>query len=192
MKLQLLFTLFSALAPSSFANHEYAIYCSVATYPLLDKSTRVAAHCELEVEVNGESKTMDEHITLALEECVNDVTSEVVDIIGFYPATRRELRGVNMSPQQRLLGECEVCCCSREICQMLGYCGSSNSCGTQSCERRLEFLPEVSVTEEQELSAKCTEAMIALASMQGVEHNLCLGSDPSEIVCTVTETAHDQ
>ena len=190
MKLQLLFTLFSALVPSSSANHEYAIYCSVASSPVLDKSTRVAAHCELEVEVNGESKTMDEHITLALDACVKDVTSQDVNITGFYPATRRELRGVNMSPQQRLLGECEVCCCQREICQMLGYCGSSNSCGSQSCERRLEFLPEESVTEEQELSEKCTKAMIALASMQGVEQNLCLGSDPSDIACTVSETEH--
>jgi hypothetical protein len=183
MKLQLLFTLFSALVPSSSANHQFDIYCSVA-------GARVVTDCQLEVEVTGESKTMDDHITSALDGCVSAVTSEDVIINGYSLVTRRELRGVNMSPQQRLLSSCDQCCCS-EICLTLGYCSGTWDRCTQSCERRLE--PEESGTEvttyteeELELSAQCTADVIEVASTH--PDNSCLGSVPSEIVCTVRES----
>jgi hypothetical protein len=185
MKLQLLFTFCSALVHSSFANHQFDVYCSVA-------GARVITDCQLEVEVTGESKSMDDLITSALDECVNTVTSEDVVMNGYSLVTRRELRGVNTSPQQRLLGQCDRCCCS-EICLIQGYCGGTSDSCTQSCERRLE--PEESgivvayTEEEQELSAQCTVDVIEVASMH--PDNFCLGSVPSEIVCTVRESEHD-
>jgi hypothetical protein len=75
---------------------------------------------------------------------------------------------------------------------ILGYCGSSNSCGSMSCNRRLEeqggnYTTETASLIDVELSAKCTEAVKALATLI-VSTNKCLGADPSEITCSVSET----
>jgi hypothetical protein len=78
---------------------------------------------------------------------------------------------------------------------MLGYCGSSNSCGSQSCNQRLDKtvsyamkvinLEEASALDP-ELSAKCTQFMRAFSTLFGWD-NKCLGSDPSTIECSVRE-----
>jgi hypothetical protein len=185
MKLQILFTLFSALVHSSFATHEYDIYCNLA------EETRVADECFDTVPET--TTTMDHLIAQALDDCILEVTAEEVAIAGVYytnSTRRRELRGVNIPPQERVLHTCDYNCCCKEACMVWGYCGSSNSCGSQSCSRRLEPEEEGTVTTERELdlSAKCTEAVQAVATQYGTN---CLGSDPSVITCTVTVREHD-
>jgi hypothetical protein len=180
MKLQLLFTLFSALVPSSFANHDYDVYCSLAF------ETRVADDCFLAVP--DTTTTMDHLIAQALDQCILEVAAEEVVIEGKYApkSERRELRGANIFPEERALYTCDYNCCCKEPCMVFGYCGSSNSCGSMSCNRRLEAEEKRRTTEEEEeLSARCTEAVKAVATEYGTN---CLGSDPSEITCTVTET----
>jgi hypothetical protein len=192
MKLQLLFTVCSALVHSSFANHDFTVFCNLAEATIvpgeLSESTRVPGDCLLAVP-DG-SQTMDEAIIVALDECILDVADEAVTMEGFYPAERRELGGdEDMIPEQdRILHPCDVCCCSNYICQMIGWCGSNNSCNTMSCERRLEERRNTET--EQDLSAKCTEAVQTVAALYS--DTTCLGYDPSLITCTVTETAHDQ
>jgi hypothetical protein len=191
MKLQLLFTFCSALVHSSVANHDFVVFCNLAEATVepgeLSEFTRVPGDCLLPVP-DG-SQTMDEAIIVALDECILDVADEGVTMEGFYPTERRELSGEDMIPQQeRILHPCDTCCCSNYICQMIGWCGSNNSCGTMSCERRLE---ERRTTEaEQDLSAKCTEAVQTVAA--AYTDTTCLGYDPSLITCTVTETAQEQ
>jgi hypothetical protein len=182
MKLQLLFTLFSALVPSSFASHDFDVYCDLAF------ETRVADECFDTVPET--TTTMDHLIAQALHVCILEVADEEVAIEGKYApnSTRRELRGVNILPQERDLHTCDTNCCCKYACMVWGYCGSSNSCGSQSCSRRLEGEVERRTTEEEDdLSAKCTAAVKAVATEYGTN---CLGSDPSEITCTVTETEH--
>jgi hypothetical protein len=183
MKLQLLFTLFSALVHSSFATHEYDIYCNLAG------ETRVADECFDTVPET--TTTIDHLIAQALDECILEVTAETVAISGEYAnSERRELRGVNIVSQERALYTCDYNCCCKEACMTFGYCGSSNSCGSMSCNRRLEAEEEHGTTEvEEAISAKCTEAVKAVATEYGTN---CLGSEPSEIACTATQREHNE
>jgi hypothetical protein len=135
MKLELLFILFSALVRSSFETNDYVVFCSVA------QNTRVAKDCLRAVP--DICTTMEHLITKALRNCVLEVADEDVDIVGMYPAANRELRAVNMIPQQRILHQCDTCCCDSQVCQTIGWCGSSDNCSDQSCERRLKSLSVV-------------------------------------------------
>jgi hypothetical protein len=183
MKQQLLFTLFSALVHSSCGSHVYDIFCECG-------GDREADDCQIEIPYTTNMHF--KHLVVdALHSCVREVTHDDVDfeVMGQTPEAARQLR-VNVVPQERLLGgSCSACCCSKPACMIQGLCGTSNSCGSQSCNRRLEegviSLEEVSALDS-ELSAKCTQSMRALSELFGA-NNRCLGSDPSTIFCFVRE-----
>jgi hypothetical protein len=188
MRQQLLFTLFSALVHSSFGSqHEYDIFCDVG-------GDREASDCH--VAIPHTNMTLNHLVIDAIHSCVREVTHDNIDIevMEQAPEARRQLR-VKAMPQARLLGACTSCCCSKPACMIQGLCGSSRSCGSQSCNRRLDETAnsttgvlhlEEAPAQDPELSAKCTESMRVLSTLFGW-NNKCLGSDPSTIECSVSE-----
>jgi hypothetical protein len=141
--------------------------------------------------------TLNHLVIDALHSCVREVTHDDIDfeVMEQAPEAVRHLR-VNDVPHERLLSDpCRACCCSQPACMIQGVCGSTNSCGSQSCNRRLEetvssatgvlHLEDASALDP-ELSAKCTQSMRALSTLFGW-NNKCLGSDPSTIECSVRE-----
>jgi hypothetical protein len=207
MKQQLLFTtLFSAIVQSSLGFNEYDIFCEVG-------GVREAHDCHYAIPNTGDPQTGINQFTLdhllqdTLHSCVREVTRDDVDIQLMEAVVPeqggRQLR-VDAIPQERLLGTCSQCCCNKEVCMIQGLCGStSNSCGSQSCNRRLaktytstdstdsgDLRVEEQAAEsgdvDRVLSAKCTQSVRALATLFGW-NNKCLGTDPSLVRCSVTK-----
>jgi hypothetical protein len=208
MKQQLLLTLFSAIAHSSLGalSCEYDIFCEVG-------GDRKSDDCHFAIPDTGDPQTGENEITLnhlvrdVLHNCVREGTDDNVDFQMFEAAPEGERRlRVKAVPEERLLARnpCRACCCSQPACMIQGVCGSSNSCGTQSCNRRLQNETETYTTasdttgylqsveeaftsgEDPELSSLCTQSVRALATLFGW-NNKCLGADPSMVECAVTK-----
>jgi hypothetical protein len=199
MKQQLLLTLFSALVLSSSGINEYSIsnkalviYCSIA-------GDRVIDDCDAEIP-GTTSMTLNHIVTDALNSCVMEVTDEVVHFSPRGQDYQADEDGENRLLQERdstitgerlLQSECYTRCCCSDPCRTSGYCASMGlSCGSQSCTRRLSAstgsMPLVDSSGVLSvLSSACTESVKALAIT--FSSNLCFGTDPSRIVCYVSE-----
>jgi hypothetical protein len=154
-------------------------------------------HCSQPI-VEG-SLTPDQKMMDIFNRCVFRATGANLDFANPFP-DRRALRAArNDEAGERGLGPCDGCVCN-EACCMMGYCGSSCTC-TCACERRLledeneiisilqgrRFLPDVTEIVEE----SCTSEVRLLAILLQEEDNFCLGSDPSQIVCSPTVITAD-